>query len=101
MPIQKVTPHDNTIPSRILKCTCITPKCACLAKFRTKHPMHRKERVFKQTRPFIPTPDLVIQLIESTFIHVRYSHQAIDFKKINTTLLGPRGNYIPAYVKMK
>ena len=28
------TPHNNTIPLWILRCTCITPKCACLAKLR-------------------------------------------------------------------
>jgi hypothetical protein len=72
--------QDNTIPPWILSCTCNTIRYECLAKLRLDI-VYIQGITYEQNGPLIPTLDLTIQFIESTFTHDRFLDQAIQTKK--------------------
>ena len=72
--------QDNTIRQWILRCTCSTTQCECLAKLRLDI-IYIQGVAYEQKGPLKLTPDLTIQIIEFTFTHDRFLDHAIQTKK--------------------
>jgi hypothetical protein len=72
--------QNNTIPPRILSCTCNNTRCECLTKLRPGV-IYIQGDAYEQNGPVIHALVLTIQIIEFTFTHDRFFDQAIQTKE--------------------
>ena len=68
------------------KLHCNTTQCECLAKLRPDI-VYIQGVAYEQNGPLIPTPDLIIRIIGSTFTHDRFLDHTVQTKEDKYNLL--------------
>jgi hypothetical protein len=73
-------PPDNTVPSWLLPCTCLTQRCQCNARLRPNI-LCIHGTPYQRTLPTQVDTSITIQFIEFTYTNDRYPEDKITAKK--------------------
>ena len=83
-------PPDSTIPSRLLPCVCLTPRCQCNSRLCL-------DLLCVHGTPYLgnpsthPNPSITIEFIEFTYTNDRYPKDKINAKTTKYLPLTPKG----------